>query len=138
MTFDPTSPELSPIKRALVEIRDLRSRLAELEETQSQAIAIIGMGLRFPGDVNDAESFWRLLHGSVDAITEIPPERWSLDAFYDPDASIPGKMTTRYGSFLKNIDLFDAAGSAPPESPSASEPFVAWPAADLASRHSEP
>jgi len=103
------SPGLSPIKRALLEIRDLRARLEEVEQAQSEPIAIIGMGLRFPGDVNDAESYWQLLQNGVDAITEIPPERWSLDAFYDPDVSVPGKMTTRYGSFLKDIDRFDPA-----------------------------
>lgn len=106
---EPSSSELSPIKRALLEIRDLRARLVEVERAQSEPIAIIGLGVRFPGDVNDAESFWRLLHDGVDAITEIPPERWRLEDFYDPDVSQPGKMITRYGSFLKDVDRFDPA-----------------------------
>lgn len=103
----PSSPELSPTKRALLEIRDLRARLAVLERAQSEPVAIIGTGIRFPGDVYDAEGLWRLLHDGVDAITEIPPERWRLEDFYDPDVSKPGKMITRYGSFLKNVDRFD-------------------------------
>jgi acyl transferase domain-containing protein len=111
MTNNPPEPslELSPIKRALLEIRELRARLAETEQAQSEPIAIIGMGLRLPGDVMDAESYWQLLQNGVDAIIEIPPERWSLEAFYNPDVSVPGKMTTRYGSFVKDIDRFDPA-----------------------------
>ncbi len=109
MTSDPAISELSPIKRALIEIRNLKARLEELEESHPEPIAIIGMGLRFPGDVNDAESFWQLLQHGVDAITEVPSDRWSLEEFYDADVSVPGKMTTRYGAFLKNIDGFDAA-----------------------------
>jgi acyl transferase domain-containing protein/SAM-dependent methyltransferase len=109
MTSDPLSQELSPIKRALIEIRGLKARLSAAEQAQSEPIAIIGMGLRFPGDGKDQESFWHLLHNGVDAITEIPENRWSLDEFYHPDVTIPGKMITRHGGFLKDIDLFDAA-----------------------------
>ncbi len=54
-------PELSPVKRALHEIRSLRARVQELETAQHEAIAIIGTGLRFPGGVVDEASFWELL-----------------------------------------------------------------------------
>ncbi|HEY9088383.1 MAG TPA: beta-ketoacyl synthase N-terminal-like domain-containing protein [Anaerolineaceae bacterium] len=109
MTADPSAQELSPIKRALLEIRDLRAQLAALEDARSEPVAIIGVGLRIPGGANDTESFWQLLRNGVDGITEIPPERWSLDAYYDPDVSKPGKMITRHGAFLKDVDRFDAA-----------------------------
>jgi acyl transferase domain-containing protein/acyl carrier protein len=71
-----------------------------------EQVAIIGLGLRFPG-AKDPESFWRLLHQGVDAITDIPPERWDLDELYDPKPSTPGKMITRHGGFLDRVDLFD-------------------------------
>ncbi len=109
MTADPSSPELSPIKRALLEIRDLRARLAEVEYAQFEPVAIVGLGLRIPGGVDDAGSYWRLLRDGVDAITGIPPTRWSLEQFYDEDVSKPGKMTTRFGAFLDDVDRFDAA-----------------------------
>ena len=41
-----------------------------------EPIAIIGIGCRFPGGANDPESFWKLLAGGVDAITDIPADRW--------------------------------------------------------------
>ena len=70
-----------------------------------EPIAIIGIGCRFPG-ANDPESFWRLLHHGVDAITEMP-KRWDIDSLYDPEPATPGKMNTRWGGFLEQVDRFD-------------------------------
>jgi acyl transferase domain-containing protein/SAM-dependent methyltransferase len=108
---------LSPMKRAILEIRDLRARLDAIEQARTEPIAIVGLGLRLPGGAHDAESFWRVLRDGVDAITEVPPDRWDIDAYYDADSTAPGKMTTRYGAFLSDIDRFDAAffGIAPRE-----------------------
>ena len=44
-----SNEQVSPVKRALIEIRDLRARLARAETARSAPIAIVGMGLRFPG-----------------------------------------------------------------------------------------
>ncbi|BDA68880.1 beta-ketoacyl synthase [Calothrix sp. PCC 7716] len=71
-----------------------------------EPIAIIGIGCRFPNSENP-ESFWRLLRNGVDAITEVPKQRWDIDAFYDPQPGIPGKMSTRWGGFLEQVDEFD-------------------------------
>jgi acyl transferase domain-containing protein len=81
--------------------------LSEAEKANKEPIAIIGAGVRFPGDVNDLESYWKLLVNGVDAISEIPQDRWDLEMFYDPDPETPGKMYTRMGGFLKHIDQFD-------------------------------
>ncbi|NNJ84898.1 MAG: acyltransferase domain-containing protein, partial [Gammaproteobacteria bacterium] len=68
--------------------------------------AIIGMGCRFPG-ANNPDAYWELLKNGVDAITEVPSERWDIDAFFDPDPDAPGKVYTRHGGFLSGIDQFD-------------------------------
>ncbi len=102
-----SAEDLSPIKRALLELREMRSQLDDLEGQQKEPIAVVGMGMRFPGGANNPRAFWHLLREGVDAITEVPPERWSMDAFYDPDPMKPGKMSTRYGGFLTDIDRFD-------------------------------
>ena len=99
---------MSPVKQALAEIRDLRARLAAAEFSRREPIAIVGMGMRFPGGVRDAESYAELLWSGRDAVTEIPPQRWSLDALYADDPDQPGKMTTRHGAFLDDVDQFDA------------------------------
>ncbi|MEM9272462.1 MAG: type I polyketide synthase [Cyanobacteria bacterium P01_F01_bin.143] len=70
------------------------------------SIAIIGLDCRFPG-AKDPESFWNLLKNGVDAIAPIPESRWDLNAFYDPEPATPGKMYTRYGGFLDEVDKFD-------------------------------
>jgi polyketide synthase 12/epothilone polyketide synthase D len=72
-----------------------------------EPIAIIGIGCRFPGRANDPESFWTLLEDRVDAITEVPADRWEARAFYDPDPARPGKTYSRWGGFVEGIDRFD-------------------------------
>jgi len=52
---------------------------------------------------------WRMLADGVDAVAEVPPGRWSLDELYDDNSAAPGKMNTRWGGFLADIDRFDAA-----------------------------
>ncbi|MEQ9237392.1 MAG: thioester reductase domain-containing protein [Coleofasciculus sp. E2-BRE-01] len=71
-----------------------------------EPIAIIGIGCRFPG-AKDPESFWQLLRNGVDAIAQVPEDRWDIDAFYDPEPGTPGKMSTRWGGFLEQVDQFD-------------------------------
>lgn len=82
----------------------------------TDAVAIVGLACRFPGAA-DKDAYWQLLSQQVDAISEVPGERWDIDAYYDPDPDASGKMTTRYGGFIEGIDQFDAAffGIAPRE-----------------------
>jgi acyl carrier protein len=70
-------------------------------------IAVVGMGCRFPGGCNTPEMFWNFLEAGGDGITEVPPDRWDVDAFYDSNPDNSGKMTTRWGGFLDRIDQFD-------------------------------
>lgn len=73
-----------------------------------EPIAIIGIGCRFPGGANNPESFWKLLEKGTDATQDVPKDRWDIQAFYDPDKSIPGKAYTFHGGFLEKTDEFDA------------------------------
>lgn len=99
---------LSAVKRAIVELREMRARLEECERRRFEPIAVIGMGCRFPGGADDPTSFWELLRDGVDAISEIPSDRWDRDTLFDSDPSSPGKMMTRWGGFLRDLDQFDA------------------------------
>lgn len=71
-------------------------------------IAIVGIGCRFPGGARDPESFWNLLKEGVDAVGEIPSGRVGLAPYYAPGPGRPGKMMSRHGGFLDDIDRFDA------------------------------
>ena len=55
----------------------------------------------------DPEAFWEVLSGGVNAIREIPEDRFDIDEFYDPDPEAPGKIYSRYGGYLDGIDGFD-------------------------------
>ena len=74
---------------------------------QQEPIAIVGMGCRFPGEVNDPRAFWELLTQGRNAVTEVPADRWSLSKFYDPDSGKAGKIKNSKGGFVNNIDHFD-------------------------------
>jgi myxalamid-type polyketide synthase MxaE and MxaD len=75
-------------------------------EEANESIAIIGIGCRVPG-AKDASAFWQLLRNGGDAISEVPADRFDQHAFYDPDPAMPGKMNTRWGGFLDQVDQFD-------------------------------
>jgi len=77
-------------------------------ENPYEPIAVVGIGCRFPGGANDPESFWSMLSKGTDTIVEVPPDRWDISEYYDPDTTAPGKMYTRHGAFLSEIDQFDA------------------------------
>ncbi len=82
-----------------------------------EPLAIVGMACRFPGNASDPAAFWELLRAGVDAISEVPEERWNAARFHHANASAPGRMVTRWGGFVANVDAFDAAffGIAPRE-----------------------
>ncbi|MGL4399622.1 MAG: SDR family NAD(P)-dependent oxidoreductase, partial [Luteolibacter sp.] len=84
-----------------------------------EGIAIIGIGCRFPGGVNDAESFWKLLADGRDAVSEVPADRWNVERFYDAEPGIAGKSIAKRGGFLDEIDHFDPQffGISPREAP---------------------
>ena len=73
---------------------------------QLEPIAIVGIGCRFPG-ANNPQAFWQLLHEGREAIREVPADRWKIDALYDPDPAKPGKMVSRWGGFIDQVDQFD-------------------------------
>lgn len=96
---------LSPVKQALLALEHVQGQ----SKHQSEPIAVIGMGCRFPGGANDPESFWQLLRQGKDAIDVIPSSRWESAAHYDADPNAIGKMYTQQGGFLQTpVDEFDA------------------------------
>jgi acyl transferase domain-containing protein/thioesterase domain-containing protein/acyl carrier protein len=86
--------------------------VAKPQEEQQQhfapePIAIIGMSCRFPQSPSP-EAYWELLHDGVDAITEVPKDRFDIDEYFHPEPGEPGKMYTRWGGFIENVSEFDA------------------------------
>ncbi|BBM86752.1 type I polyketide synthase [Candidatus Uabimicrobium amorphum] len=99
--------QLAASKKMLLALKKLKERVKELETEKNEPIAIIGMSCRFPGSNNCGE-YWNVLQNGIDAISVVPKERWDIDSYYDPDPDVPGKMYTKYGGFVHNVDSFDA------------------------------
>ena len=99
--------KLSPKRLALLAL-ELQTRVDALEGSAPEPLAVVGLGCRFPGGADSPAAFWELLRRGDDAITEVPRDRWDVDAYYHPDPDMPGKMATRFGGFLHDVDRFDA------------------------------
>ncbi len=92
----------------VVKLAYLASQLRSKKELlAAEPIAVIGMSCRFPGGGELPETFWELLASGRDAMRDVPASRWDIDALYDPTPGVPGKMYTRRGAFIDDVDLFD-------------------------------
>src|SRR5271154_172052 len=98
------------ITEALRKIDDLTARLEVAEKGDTEPIAVVGMGCRFPGGANTPAQYWRLLQDGASGIVQVPSERWDADAFYSDDHTVPGTICSREGGFLTSWrpDEFDA------------------------------
>jgi acyl transferase domain-containing protein/NAD(P)-dependent dehydrogenase (short-subunit alcohol dehydrogenase family)/aryl carrier-like protein len=96
------------LRRAILTIRSLKQEVETLRSERQSAIAVVGLGCRFPGGGDTPTDFWRLLLSGSDAIVDVPPGRWEKDAWYDADPDRPGRMNTRWGGFLDDVERFDA------------------------------
>ena len=96
------------LKRATVELSQTRHRLTEVENRRNEPIAIVGMACRYPGGGETVEGYWELLRDGRSGVIEVPPSRWNIDDYYDPDPGAVGGMYTRYGAFLPDITGWDA------------------------------
>ena len=97
------------LEEANAEIKRLQEELTlhMNNEVSREPIAIIGMGCRYPGGVRTPDEFWHLLSSGKDILRDIPTDRWDVEAHFDPEVTVPGKMYVRQGYYLDNIDQFD-------------------------------
>src|SRR5450432_3481561 len=100
--------QVSMQQSALLALKQARARIEAVEYARSEPLAIIGMACRFPGGATSPAAYWQMLRNGTDAITEVPADRWDIDALYDVNPEAPGKMMTRWGGFLQQVDQFDA------------------------------
>jgi polyketide synthase 13 len=70
-------------------------------------IAIVGIGTRFPGDMNTPDEMWTALLEARDAVTDLPEGRWSEFLDEPRIAERVAKARTR-GGYLSDIKGFDA------------------------------
>ena len=73
-----------------------------------EPIAVIGIGCRFPGPISGPEALWQFICEQRCSIGQIPPDRWKPFEDGSPEVAAALTRTTRWGSFLPDIDAFDA------------------------------
>ncbi|WP_243704439.1 beta-ketoacyl synthase N-terminal-like domain-containing protein, partial [Mycobacterium marinum] len=95
-----TAPEPSTGAEAAVS-RTVRGSLEE-------PIAVVGMGCRFPGGISGPEALWQFLCDRKSSIGRVPDERWAQFDDGSPAVKALLARTTRWGSYLSDIDAFDA------------------------------
>ena len=103
--MNPTAADVNNkalLKNALVALDQMQARLDAVQAARHAPIAVVGMGCRFPGGANDPDAYWQLLIDGVDAVTELPQDRWDIEQFNGPDLPVAW-----YGGFLDGIDQFD-------------------------------
>ena len=97
------------LKRVLLELRDTRRQLADLESRDLEPIAIVGMGCRFPGGASSPEELWDLVGRGPRRDQGVPRRsRLGPRALFDPDPDRPGTCYMRSGGFLYDATEFDA------------------------------
>lgn len=105
---------LEPIQVTKSNLIDLKKNPEHLEKktssTDPMAIAIVGVGCRYPGGVNSAESFWNVVSKGIDTLSDIPKSRFDIEKYYSADPTEKGKIYLKRGAFLNFEDLqkFDA------------------------------
>ncbi|HEU5073919.1 MAG TPA: beta-ketoacyl synthase N-terminal-like domain-containing protein, partial [Polyangiaceae bacterium] len=72
------------------------------------AVAIVGVGCRYPGGASTPDEFWKLLLNGVDAISEVPADRWDVDRVLASDPANRDLSSSRWGGFIDGVDQFDA------------------------------
>jgi phthiocerol/phenolphthiocerol synthesis type-I polyketide synthase A len=104
------SPSRAIITEALRKIDDLSARLEIAEKGDTEPIAVVGIGCRFPGGVHSPGQYWRLLLDGASGVVRVPAQRWDADAYFSADYTVPGTICSREGGFLTSWepDEFDA------------------------------
>ncbi|GAB3225711.1 type I polyketide synthase [Mycolicibacterium hippocampi] len=86
----------------------------ERPASMDEPIAVIGLGLRLPGgadldgNVEGPDAYWDFLTEGRSSVREVPEERWSWFDDGTPEGAAALAGTTKWGSFLRDIDAFDA------------------------------
>ncbi|MGQ9408438.1 acyltransferase domain-containing protein [Mycolicibacterium gilvum] len=87
------------------------AEVSPIRRVSDDAIAVVGLGVRFPGggdDIHGPDDLWEFLAQGRSAVSQVPPTRWSWYDDGSPEGAAALAHTTRWGSYLSEIDEFDA------------------------------
>ncbi len=101
--------------------QSISTRVADAPSAPAD-VAIIGMATLLPKAQNP-ETFWSNIVEKVDAISEIPPQRWDWRLYYDPDRRAEDKIYSKWGGFLEDVSFDPMRFGIPPKSLKSIEPM---------------
>lgn len=84
-------------------------------------VAVVGMAGVFPA-ADDLDEYWRNIIMGRDSITEVSPDRWPADLFYDPDARDTDHVVSKWGGFISPVDFNALEFGITPQSLASIEP----------------
>ncbi|HXO73315.1 MAG TPA: amino acid adenylation domain-containing protein, partial [Bradyrhizobium sp.] len=82
------------------------STVASAAAAPSEQIAIIGMSGRFP-KARTVDDFWASLVDGMDAVEEIPADRFDWRQYYGDPRSAPDKTDCKWSGFVPGVAEFD-------------------------------
>jgi len=116
----PKTPDIVPVRQAQTLVFKTKAPVSsagiiekpKLQKTDDQQVAetgdvaVVGISVRLPG-VNDIWEFWNLIEKGGTTITEIPENRWVIEAEESQAESGRQQKRSRHGGFLNNVDKFE-------------------------------
>ncbi len=104
----PTIGDLAQFLTGSEAVSDVEPVFDGDRSSMDEPIAVIGLGCRLPGGIDGPEGLWQFLCDGRSAVGEVPQERWAPFDDGSPMVAAALAGTTRWGSFLSDIDAFDA------------------------------
>ena len=95
------------------------------QDTHTTPVAVIGLGAVMP-DANDLKAFWQNIRTGKSSIREVPPDRWRVDDFYDPDPKVPDKTYTKIGAWISGYEFDSLKYRIPPKVAQAMDNVQKW------------
>ncbi len=95
------------LEEAYKQLAETQRALQKVQAEKNEPIAIIGMAMRLPGKIKNANDLWKVLFNGIDCIEEIPANRWDKDALFDSNPNTLGKLYIKEGGFIEDIEYLD-------------------------------
>ncbi len=96
-----------------------------MHSSEGKAVAIVGVGAILP-DALDAPAFWDNIINKKYSISEVPPERWSIEDYYDPDPNVPDKTYSIIGGWVRGFEYDWRRFRMPPKVAAAMDEGQQW------------
>jgi len=68
-----------------------------------EPIAVVGMAMRFPGELHSSDKFWDMISKGRSAHSEIPKDRFNIDGYYHPDSDRAGAVCASSPVYISRV-----------------------------------